>query len=462
MKQKKDKASLLTTGVVILLCVFFVGGFIWGLSIVTDMEGTYPPVVNEEGITPAPENGEEALAFLEKALSKVEKECPKTETGASFSIDADSVETDGSAQFAEALSYIRGSVEGYLSESVEKLSTEFYQSTDSVLRLPGITPDRISSIACDYIYYECSSCGRTSDEPLDNCETCGNELPYNLRYTDNYRIHLYLDDLDKDGKTADECFAPREKSVYMKLANDALEGRAELSDIDIGYSGLEIYFEINRLTDKLVSLSYIKPVTVSFDATDAFTGDWSRFGGGKVKFTLTEKYTLNFTWPALTLNEHYMSIEPKGNDNLLATLTCDNPTEYTVTWVSSDESIVKVDDEGYFDAGKHQGKAVITASYEFGGITYSDECEIEVKNSVERLGMKHKKVRLSVGETEQLSVSFKPKNATIQTLKWYSPDESIATVDENGTVRGVAPGVVKVYCLSDDGYYKSTCEVTVE
>ena len=76
--------------------------------------------------------------------------------------------------------------------------------------------------------------------------------------------------------------------------------------------------------------------------------------------------------------------------------------------------------------------------------------------------MSKKNVELGVGETFTLSTKVSPKKATIQTVKWYSENEAVATVDENGVVTAVAQGEVIVYALSDDGYYRSTCEVTVE
>lgn len=459
MKKNLDKASLLTTVVTVILCIFFVGGFIIGLNIVLDMEGTFPPVLNEEGLTPAPETAEEALGFLNKSLEKVKNELPKTDTDAAFSIDGDSIKTDASEQFGQSLAYIKGNVESYLADSVDKPSSDYYEDSSNVVRLPKITDDMITGFTCNYIYYQCPSCSKTIDEPLDHCEDCGGERAYELRYADKYKITLELAVQDDVLNT---CFAPRSEAEYMKLANDALEGRAALGKIDIEYTGLSVYFEIERLTDKITYLSYQKNMNASFDAGNAFTGDWSKIKGGNVSFDISERFNTSFTWPALTLSEHYMSVEPKGSENLLATLTCDDPTAYEVRWQSSDESIVTVDNEGYFNAGKNPGKAIITASYEFGGITYSDECEIDVKVSIERLSMNHKKVSLNVGETEQLAVKFKPSNATVQTLTWYSENESIATVDPDGTIHAVAPGKVTVYCLSDDGYYKSTSEVTVE
>ena len=68
----------------------------------------------------------------------------------------------------------------------------------------------------------------------------------------------------------------------------------------------------------------------------------------------------------------------------------------------------------------------------------------------------------TTGETFTLSTKVSPGKATIQTVKWYSENEAIATVDENGVVTAIGKGEVIVYALSDDGYYRSTCEVTVE
>lgn len=459
MKKKYDKASLLTAGVVALLIVFFVGGFLIGLNTVLDMEGAFPPVENTEGISPAPETAEEALAFLNRTLDKAQKEMPKTDTWASFDIDGDSIKSDGFDQFVQALGYVKGSAEDFLTESVEKPCSDYFKSMAAVLRRPGITSDSITDFNCNYIFYQCSSCGVTSDEPLPNCEECGNELPYNLRYADRYAVTL---NLKVDEKVLKAAFAPRTDGEILKLANTALDGKAKLDKIDVTYTDLTVYYEVDRLTDQIAVLRYEKGMDVAFDATHAFSGDYAKFKGGNVGFRMVEKYGFDFTWPALTLSDSYMTVEPKGSENLLATLTCDDATKYDVTWKSSDESIVTVDDEGYFDATRKTGKAIITASFEFGGKTYSDECEIEVKVPTERLSMNHKKVKLAVGETEELAVKFTPSDATIQTVKWYSENEDIATVDADGKVTAVAPGKVTVYCLSDDGYFKSTSEVTVQ
>ena len=120
------------------------------------------------------------------------------------------------------------------------------------------------------------------------------------------------------------------------------------------------------------------------------------------------------------------------------------------------------DEDGYFKGTKETGDATVTASFEFNGKTYSDECLVHVRIPVENSKISSRKLTLSPGETHELKVTVGPKDATVKTVTWYTENESIATVDENGVVTAVSPGVATVYSLSDDGYYKSSCEVTVK
>ncbi|MBQ6066796.1 MAG: Ig-like domain-containing protein, partial [Clostridia bacterium] len=60
-----------------------------------------------------------------------------------------------------------------------------------------------------------------------------------------------------------------------------------------------------------------------------------------------------------------------------------------------------------------------------------------------------------------LKATVSPRKASVQTVTWYSEDESIARVDENGVVTAVAPGKTVIYALSDDGYFRASCKTEV-
>lgn len=74
-----------------------------------------------------------------------------------------------------------------------------------------------------------------------------------------------------------------------------------------------------------------------------------------------------------------------------------------------------------------------------------------------------KTTTVKVDATVSLSASVAPANATEQGVTWSSSDNTKATVDDKGVVRGVAPGNVTITATSKaDAQKKDTCTVTVE
>jgi uncharacterized protein YjdB len=68
---------------------------------------------------------------------------------------------------------------------------------------------------------------------------------------------------------------------------------------------------------------------------------------------------------------------------------------------------------------------------------------------------------LSVGSTVQLKATVSPDNATNKKVTWSTSDEKIATVDDQGNVKGVAEGTATITVTTADGGFTDTCEVTV-
>ncbi len=466
MTKKFDKEKLFMTVLIFALIAIFVGLFSYGLSSVLAMEGTMPPNILEEGVTPAPETKEEAVEFLDNCRGKVHTEKPKLDTADNFEVDTDTIEVNGSEEMKTAILYAVDEFEAELDSNFEAVLSDFiFSETVSPDFGDEIYIDSlylknnqfVEDFECDYIYYQCPSCGEENDEELPNCELCGGVNPYNKRYRDEYTITLNLTNNDY---VVDSNFSTKAKEDTIAGLFNNFDNVFKVNKFDISYDEPKVIFKVQRMTDKLTYYDLQIKITVNADIT--FVGKYSELGNVTISFDMSENNSCSFTWPGLELSEHEMTVEPKGSDNLLATLTCADPKIPTVTWSSSDESILTVDEDGYFKAGKTEGEAIITASFEFNGQTYTDECKVQVKYSVESSKMKDKKVELGAGESATLEVKVSPDNATIKTVTWYTEDENIATVDENGVVTAVSPGVVTVYSLTDDGYYKSSCEVTVK
>jgi uncharacterized protein YjdB len=61
----------------------------------------------------------------------------------------------------------------------------------------------------------------------------------------------------------------------------------------------------------------------------------------------------------------------------------------------------------------------------------------------------------------QLTATVAPDDATNKALAWTSSDATIASVDENGKVTGVAAGSTKITGTTADGAKVATADITV-
>ena len=127
-----------------------------------------------------------------------------------------------------------------------------------------------------------------------------------------------------------------------------------------------------------------------------------------------------------------------------------------VSWDSSNDDVVTVN--GGVVNAKSAGEAVITASSENGE---TDSCHVKVSDKlISEITLSATGVRVEVGKTIQLEATYKPADASHVVLNWESSDASIATVNEEGFVTGIAPGVTTITCKSDNDI-SASCTVNV-
>ena len=68
---------------------------------------------------------------------------------------------------------------------------------------------------------------------------------------------------------------------------------------------------------------------------------------------------------------------------------------------------------------------------------------------------------LVVGGNATLIATVEPADATDRTVTWESSDSDVATVDQSGNVKAVAPGTANITVKTVDGSHTDTCAVTV-
>ena len=115
-------------------------------------------------------------------------------------------------------------------------------------------------------------------------------------------------------------------------------------------------------------------------------------------------------------------------------------------------------------------QVITPATYEAEGLQrkYCVECgALLEEETIPRLiassscTLSESQIRLSAGETKQLSTTILPEDATEQTLNWGSSDESIARVDDSGLVTATGVGFATISCQTGDGLASDACQVEV-
>ena len=221
-----------------------------------------------------------------------------------------------------------------------------------------------------------------------------------------------------------------------------------------------------------------RKVTWSSDKTDVATVD----GAGRVTAVKAGEATVTVTTEdggktatcrvtvkakvinvtEVTLDKTELTLTEGETETLTATVKPDNADNRKVTWSSDKTDVATVDGAGRVTAVK-AGEAVVTVTTEDGGKTAT--CKVTVKaKAVPVTGVEVNPwaVTLSVRGTSKLSYTIRPADATNQNVKWESESPSVATVDSEGNVQGVAAGTAKICVTTEDGGFKSYCTVTVK
>ena len=113
------------------------------------------------------------------------------------------------------------------------------------------------------------------------------------------------------------------------------------------------------------------------------------------------------------------------------------------------------------DMNGYQYRCVVTGN---GGSVTSDAATLTVTAAtvpVTGVTLNKTSTSLYVGDTETLTPTITPDNATNKNLTWSSDDTSVATVDASGLVTAVSAGTATITVTTEDGAKTANCTVTV-
>ena len=215
------------------------------------------------------------------------------------------------------------------------------------------------------------------------------------------------------------------------------------------------------------------PDGLTLNSVGAITGTPSAVGSSTFTVTATnndsgsdsKEFTLTIN-PApilvtgVTLKPTSLSLFTGDTATLTATVEPSNATNKNVTWESSNKSVATVDANGLVTAVS-AGTATITVTTEDGNKTAT--CAVTVAAAtvpVTGVTLNKTSTSLYVGDTETLTATVEPSDATNKTVTWTSSNPSVATV-ENGVVTAVGAGTATITVTTQDNDYTASCTVTV-
>lgn len=161
---------------------------------------------------------------------------------------------------------------------------------------------------------------------------------------------------------------------------------------------------------------------------------------------------------SIRINVSQVTIQSGGQYQLSAIIMPSNSSK-TLKWSSSNDSVASVNSNGLV-TGRNSGTATITCTTTDGS-NLSASCTVTVAQLISSISMQSN-LEIYTGNSQRLSVTITPSNATGKALKWSSSNNNVASVND-GVVTGIAPGTATVTCVTTDGSKKSaSCTVVVK
>lgn len=173
----------------------------------------------------------------------------------------------------------------------------------------------------------------------------------------------------------------------------------------------------------------------------------------------------------ITLEPTSVELVDGENVTITAIISPDDATNKQVKWTSSSPSILV--SNGRITTSFKQGapttlingklalgQGTITATTEDGGKMAKCQVTVYAKIiAVTGISLTESSLQLAKGENHTLTASVHPNNATDKAVQWVSSDNSVASVDQKGTVTAV--GVGEATITASAGGFSASCSVSV-
>lgn len=154
-----------------------------------------------------------------------------------------------------------------------------------------------------------------------------------------------------------------------------------------------------------------------------------------------------------------IEIAGSATSQLTATVSpTDKSFNRNLRWSSNNISIAWVDSQGVVHGGSTTGTATIKVTHIQSGLTATISVNV-TKVDATSVSLNKSSLALGIGRSEQLRAVILPNNTNARKPTWKSSNDTVATVDAYGMVKGIAAGTATITATADG--QKATADVTV-
>lgn len=440
LDSNKKRKKLIMSAVTAILILFFVGGTVFGMFYVLQYEGTAPMPAEITEYSPLPEGKDEILSDFYRLLDK-NNDYNGTKLDVSFSTQIDNDSLVISGENAESLipliEHIKAFAVSVFSEGYEN---EGYK---------GKYGDDFSSLTDFNID---SSTVETASEINEENE---NEAIYTFSFKGT-------DYKDVKNSNAYGLFGMSSAEKSISAFMQRLEDTVTVRDAELIYQFFNMYVSVDRGSDRINSIRQERLCHAVLPIS--FKGEWETFGDITLEFDILLTKSFSFTRVEFGFTSDVYFIEKGDTDEIKARVkNAEAVSDVRISFISSDESVLSIDEDNFYKGKKVSDKPCeVRGICEYNGVIYEDTCIFYVRVPVEKVKVSQKEASLSVGEKLCLSATVSPEKASLKDVYWFSSDEAIIKVNrESGEVKAIAEGNATAYCITVDGNFKSSCNITV-
>ena len=228
-------------------------------------------------------------------------------------------------------------------------------------------------------------------------------------------------------------------------------------------------------TEKVIVMSNLRNASKSYVIPAALAGTYVNPYNNNASVTLTTGATRTFAaYEYLVLTNTNapvvavtgVSVSPTtatvglgSTQQLNATIAPLNATNQNVTWTSGNTAVATVNASGLVTAVA-TGTTTITVTTADGNKTATSAITVAAI-PVASVAVSPTTASLYAGNTQQLTATISPANATNKNVTWTSNNTAIATVNSSGLVTAVAAGTATITATTQDGNKTASATITV-